>query len=121
MAKRSEYVDYLLGELAPLGTLRAKAMFGGFGVYCDELFFAIIIDDVFYVKVDDLSRPRFIAAQLAPFSYAIKDGRRQSMSYYPLPDSALETPSELIDWAKQGVAAALRAPPRKNNHSPFKN
>jgi DNA transformation protein len=110
MAKRSEYVDYLLGELAALGTLRAKAMFGGFGVYCDELFFAIVVDDIFYVKVDDVNRPRFIAAQLEPFSYAMKDGRQQSMSYYPLPESALETPSELIAWAKEGLAAALRAP-----------
>lgn len=115
MAKRSEYVDYLLGELAPLGALRAKAMFGGFGVYCDELFFAIVIDDVLYVKVDDLNRSRFVDAQLAPFSYAMKDGRQQTMSYYPLPEAALETPSELITWAKEGLASALRAPKKSTS------
>lgn len=113
MAKRSEFVEYLLDELAALGHLRAKAMFGGFGLYCDELFFALVADEVLYVKVDDLNRPRFIAAQLAPFCFAMKDGRSQTMSYYPLPESALESQAELLDWAKEGIAAALRAPRKK--------
>jgi len=109
MAKRSEFVQYLLEQLAPLGQLRAKAMFGGFGLYCDELFFALIADDVLYVKVDDSNRPRFTAEQLAPFCYPMKDGRVQTMSYYPLPEAALESPADLLDWAKEGIAAALRA------------
>ncbi|QZA77190.1 TfoX/Sxy family protein [Deefgea tanakiae] len=109
MARRSEYVDYLLDELAPLGKLRAKAMFGGFGLYCDELFFALVAEDMVYFKVDDVNRPRFIAEHLAPFCFAMKDGRSQTMSYYPLPESALESQAELLDWAKEGVAAALRA------------
>ncbi|MBY0445648.1 MAG: TfoX/Sxy family protein, partial [Burkholderiales bacterium] len=40
MAKRNEYIEHLLDQLAPLGLLRAKAMFGGYGFYCDEIFFA---------------------------------------------------------------------------------
>ena len=109
MAKRSEYVNYLLDELAQLGRLRAKAMFGGFGLYCDEVFFALVADEVLYVKVDDQNRPRFNAEHLSPFCYAMKDGRMQTMSYYPLPDSALDSQVELLDWAKEGLAAALRA------------
>ena len=109
MAKRSEFLEYLLDELAPLGQIRAKAMIGGFGLYCDELFFALVADEVLYVKVDDLNRPRFIAEQLAPFCYPMKDGRMQTMSYYPLPESALESQTDLINWAKEGIAAALRA------------
>jgi DNA transformation protein len=109
MAKRSEFVEYLLDELAPLGHLRAKAMFGGFGLYCDELFFALVADDVLYIKVDDLNRQRFLTEQLAPFCFAMKDGRSQTMSYYPLPESALESQPAMLDWAKEGIAAALRA------------
>lgn len=109
MAKRSEFVDYLLDELAPLGQLRAKAMFGGFGLYCDELFFALVADDVLFIKVDEINRPRFLAENLAPFCFAMKDGRTQTMSYYPLPDAALESNADMLSWAKEGLAAALRA------------
>ncbi len=81
MAKRSEFVEYLLDELAPLGHLRAKAMFGGFGLYCDDLFFALVADEILYLKVDDLNRPRFMAEQLTPF--AMKDGGHAHLR--PLP------------------------------------
>jgi DNA transformation protein len=113
MPKTSEFVDYLLEQLAPLGNLRAKAMFGGFGLYTNELFFAIVVDDVLYVKVDEFNRAKFEAHNLSAFRYSMKDGRMMSMSYYPLPESALEDSSALIQWAREGVAAALRAPERK--------
>ena len=109
MAKHSEYLDWLLEQLAPLGHLRVRAMFGAQGLYCDELFFAIIDDDVLFVKVDAVSRPVFEAEGLQPFTYPMKDGSSSTLSYYPLPDHALETPHELCNWAKKGIAAALRA------------
>ncbi|AMC36403.1 TfoX/Sxy family protein [Janthinobacterium sp. B9-8] len=59
MAKRSEYVAYLLELLAPMGTLRAKAMFSGYGLYCDEIFFAIVADDILYIKTDAESKADF--------------------------------------------------------------
>lgn len=39
-----EYVDYLLDQLAPLGAVRARAMFGGYGIYLDRLMFALVAD-----------------------------------------------------------------------------
>lgn len=110
MPQRSEYLDWLLEQLAPLGRLRSRSMFGGFGLYCDDLFFAIISDDVLYVKVDATSRAEFTAEGLQPFTYPMKDGSTSTLSYYPVPDYALETPHELCSWAKKGIAAALRAP-----------
>ncbi len=109
MARHSEYLDWLLEQLAPLGQLRVRAMFGALGLYCDELFFAIIDDDVLFVKVDDVSRSLFEAEGLLPFTYPMKDGSVSMLSYYPLPDHALEAPHELCNWAKLGIAAALRA------------
>ncbi|MDR3412568.1 MAG: TfoX/Sxy family protein [Formivibrio sp.] len=109
MPRRSEYVDWLFEQLAPLGTLRARAMFGAFGLYCDDLFFAIVDDDVLYIKVDDVCRSEFEAEGLRPFTYPMKDGTTSTLSYYPLPDFSLENQHELVFWAKKGLAAALRA------------
>ncbi|KAF0814674.1 hypothetical protein IGB42_00729 [Andreprevotia sp. IGB-42] len=113
MAARNEYLSWLIEQLAPLGSVRAKAMFGGFGLYCDDLFFAIVADDVLYLKADDVSIPDFAAQHLQPFSYAMKDGIAQTMKYYPPPESALEDQAELLLWARKALAAALRSPQRK--------
>lgn len=109
MVRRSETVEWLCERLAPLGTIKARSMFGGWGLYCDGLFFALVVDEVLHVKVDDVSRPAFVAERLSPFTYSMKDGRVQSLSYYPLPDSTLDDDPELLRWARQGLAAALRA------------
>ncbi len=108
MAKRNEYIEYLLEQLAALGLLRAKAMFGGYGLYCDEIFFAIVVNDILYIKADAESKADFTDLGLKPFSYSKKDGSEQSMAYYPLPEEALEDAQELIFWSKKGIAAALR-------------
>lgn len=108
--RRNEYVDWLCERLAPLGPIRAKAMFGGFGLYAGDLFFAIVADEVLYLKADDTSIPEFERAGLAPFTYPMKDGRLQSMRYYPLPEEAFDDDQAFLNWARKGVEAALRAP-----------
>ncbi|SMC27071.1 DNA transformation protein [Andreprevotia lacus DSM 23236] len=113
MAAKNEYLSWLIEQLAPLGAIRSKAMFGGYGIYCDELFFAIVVDDVLYFKADDESIPDYTAYGLLPFRYHMKDGSPQTMKYYPPPEAALEEQPELLQWARKGLAAALRAPQRK--------
>ena len=109
MKRQPEYLTLLLEQLSPLGALRARAMFGGYGLYCDELFFAIVVDEILYLKADAESKSDFEALGLLPFSYAMKDGRIQTMAYYPLPEDALDDDVALRQWAKKGIAAALRA------------
>ena len=52
MARHSEFVEFVLELLAPLGNVRARAMFGGYGIYRGEIMFAIITDDRMYFKAD---------------------------------------------------------------------
>jgi DNA transformation protein and related proteins len=110
MIRRNEYVDWLCERLAPLGPIRAKSMFGGFGLYCGDLFFAIVSDDVLYLKADEQNLADFERAGVTPFTYAMKDGRQQSMRYYPVPDEAIDDDEAFLRWARKGIEAALRAP-----------
>ena len=107
--RSSEHVDWLCERLEILGRIKSRRMFGAWGLYCDGLFFAIVADDVLHLKVDAVSRPDFEAAGLAPFTYSMKDGRQQSLSYYPLPEAALDDEDEFLAWARRGLEAALRA------------
>ena len=109
MPKRTDFTDWVEEQLAPLGTIRIKSMFGAFGLYADELFFAIIDDDVLFFKADDINRERFVEAGSEPFTYPLKDGTQQSLSYYTAPESALDDRDELLDWARLGLESALRA------------
>ena len=113
MPKRTDFTDWAEDQLSPLGLIRIKSMFGGFGVYADDLFFGIIDDDVLYFKVDDLNRARFVEAGSEIFRYPMKDGAMMELSYYQAPETALDDQAELLEWARLGLDAALRARARK--------
>lgn len=102
------FVDHCLELLAPLGAARARRMFGGWGLYIDDLIVAIVAAERLYLKVDAESRPRFAAAGCAPFVY---DAKRSAvaMSYWSAPPEAIESAAQMAPWARLAVAAALRA------------
>lgn len=116
MATKNEFVNYLLELLAPYGGITSRAMFGGHGIYKDGLIFGIVIDDGFYLKVDDVNRGEFDARGLTPFLYEMKKtGKSISLGYYQCPEEALESAALMRDWAKSGVAASLRAAAKKKS------
>jgi DNA transformation protein and related proteins len=48
------FTEYILDLLHPLGEIRAKKMFGEVGIYCNEVFFAMICDDTLYFQADHI-------------------------------------------------------------------
>ena len=113
MPRRSETVEYLVELMRPWGAVTAKSMFGGWGLYREGLFFAIVADDVLYLKTDDETRATFEAERLDPFVFRSKDGTSTAMSYRRAPDEALENPDEMARWAGLAYGAAVRAAARK--------
>lgn len=102
------FVAHCLELLAPLGTARARRMFGGHGLYLDELFVAIIASEQLYLKTDATSTPRFQAAGGQPFVYEMKTGTGR-LHYWTPPPEALESPAELAPWVRLAQQAALSA------------
>jgi DNA transformation protein and related proteins len=100
-----ELVAHVCGLLEGLGQLKVRPMFGGHGLYSGGVFFGFVLDDVLYLKADDASRPRFIAARQQPFVW----NKRPSRNYYRAPPEALESPAEALDWAREALGAALRS------------
>lgn len=108
MARQSEFVEFVLELLAPLGSVRARAMFGGHGIYRGEVMFAIIVDDRLYFKANDTTRQSFVAKGLSPFTYVAR-GKTQTLQYYEAPPDVFEEPEAMQLWAKQAVDVALNA------------
>jgi DNA transformation protein len=111
VAKPNPYLDYLLEELEPLGEIRAKAMFGGHGLYCDEVFFALVANGALFLKADDENRPHFEAQGLKAFR-PFQD-KPDVMQYYEAPAEMFEDKEVLKQWAGGAVAAGVRAQLKK--------
>lgn len=116
-APTPEIVAWCSELLAPLGVVRAKRMFGGHGLYVDEVFIAIIVGEDLYLKTDEANRPAFEAAGCRPFEFQTAEGKKVALSYWSAPAEAMESPVQMLPWARQALASALRAraskPPAK--------
>jgi DNA transformation protein len=115
----SALVDHCLELFAPLGAARAKSMFGGHGLYVDDLFIALIAAERLYLKVDDQTQPLFAAAGCEPFVYE-GGAKPMTMSYWTVPADAMESPALMQPWARRAIEAALRARATKPAAAPRK-
>jgi DNA transformation protein len=103
------FVSHCLELIAPLGRTSSKRMFSGHALYIDGLCMALIIRDTLYLKVDDTSRPLAERAGCKPFTYETRKGERAALGYYTAPEESMESPAEMLPWARRALAAAVAA------------
>jgi DNA transformation protein len=105
MSVTGDYLRYVLEQLAGLGHVASRRMFGGVGLYHEARFFGIIMRDTLYFKVNDSNRGDYEARGMDRFRpYA--DKPHLSMTYYEVPADTLEDADECVVWARKSVAAA---------------
>jgi len=117
MAHRNEFIEYLLEQMQAVGEatggVSARAMFGGYGLYFhdtlsqEHFMFALVADDVLYLKTDENSRPEFEERGLKAFTYE-RNRKPFSMSYNEAPGEVLDDPEEMTLWANKAIDAARR-------------
>jgi DNA transformation protein and related proteins len=110
----SDFVLSLLDLLAPLGGVTAKRMFGGYGLYRDGLFFGIVVGEQLYLRVDEVTKPRFEERGLEPFTFTNDDGRKIVMKYHLAPEDAFSSSMRMKPWALLAVEAAKRVETAKS-------
>ena len=118
MAVSPGYQAFVLDQLRRVvPSVRERRMFGAVGLYSGELFFALIDDDILYLKVDDETRPEFEARGMKPFQ-PYGDGTT-SMNYQQLPEDVLEDPDALRQWSQRALDVARRskAKPKRKTKS----
>ncbi len=107
--KTDSFQAYVLEQLGAVKGVRSRPMFGGFGFYLAEEFFAIVYKGRFYMKTDAAMRETCAAAGMEPFTPRMgKPVRTITMKqYYEVPPDVLEDADQLADWARR--AAQMRA------------
>jgi DNA transformation protein and related proteins len=75
MVACDSFAEFLREQLAPLGRITMRRMFGKTGVFCNGLMFGMVTNDTLYFRVDDHNRAIFKETEsVPPLSYE-KKGR----------------------------------------------
>ncbi len=82
-------------------------MFGGYGIFKGDLMFGLVAEDILYFKADQNTIPDYEEQGLGPFVYE-KKGKKVAMSYYQVPEDALDSSEALCEWAPKAYDVALR-------------
>ena len=107
-AKSDKIIERLESSLTPLGAFRSRPMFGGQGLYLDDVFFGLIAYDKFYLKTDEQNRGDYVKAKVKPFSF---ESTRKGMvvtSYWQGPDAVMKDGRKLRRWIGKALEAARR-------------
>lgn len=105
-------LEYIGDLLADHGAISIKRMFGGAGLFCNDLMFALETAGVVYFKADDTNRPDFEKAGTRPFSYEAK-GKLRETSYWRVPDDVVAEPDDLRSWGVEAIEASRRVSRKK--------
>lgn len=98
---------FVLDQLSTLPEVRARAMFGAHGLYQAGRFFAILDEGRLFFKTDAASQADYVARGMPPFTFE-SDGRVMTMQYHEVPPDILESPQELVAWARQAIEIDAR-------------
>jgi DNA transformation protein and related proteins len=96
-------IEWFRELLGCLGPIRARRMFGGWGLYADERMIALVADGELYLKARADDHAALSAAGSAPLA----------MIYWRAPAEALDDAEAMRPWARRALAAALALPPPK--------
>ena len=108
MVASDSFAEFLREQLAPLGHITTRRMFGKTGVFCDGLMLGMVTDNTLYFRVDAHNRATFAeAAAFPPLNYR-KQGSTIDLAFWRAPERLFDEPDEFVAWARAALAAARR-------------
>jgi DNA transformation protein len=98
--------DFVLERLQPLPA-RAKAMFGGVGLYLDGRYFGLVNDGRVYFRTDDNSRAAYVDRGMPAFQPKNRPrGPRTVDRNFEVPPDVLADQDQLRAWAQRAASAS---------------
>ena len=118
MVASDSFAEFLREQLAPLGPLSLRRMFGKTGVFCDGVMLGMVADNTLYFRVDDDNKAFFKEAEaFPPLNYA-KKGESIDLAFWRAPERLFDEPDELVGWARHALAAAHRVAAKRERSEP---
>ena len=107
-----EFALYVVELMQSIGPVRYKKMFGGYGIFLEDLMFGLVANNILYLKVDKETENAFKEKGLEAFTYD-KKGKKINLSYFQAPEETLEDSNEMNVWANEAYLTALRVAENK--------
>lgn len=102
----TSFHDFVVHDLlADILGIRSRRMFGGWGIYKRDKFFAIIMGGRLYLKARAELAAQFKKHRSKPFVYTRKPKKRVTLSYWSVPEDVLENRDEFFRWVEGSLAA----------------
>jgi DNA transformation protein and related proteins len=118
MVASDSFAEFLREQLAPLGRVTLRRMFGKTGVFCDGVMLGMVTENTLYFRVDDHNRVTFKeAASFPPLNYG-KKGSTIDLSFWRVPERLFDEPDEFVTWARAALAAARRVAAKRERTAP---
>ena len=96
----TDRAEALLDDLASLGDVTIRKMFGGYGVFESGVMFAIVDSTGgSYLRAVAETEPRYVAA----------GSHKHGMPYWSIPDDVLADEAVLLEWAGEALTVARAA------------
>lgn len=118
MVASNSFAEFLREQLAPLGRITTRRMFGKTGVFCDGVMLGMVADNTLYFRVDDHNRATFREAEAFPPLNYEKQGRTIDLSFWRAPERLFDEPEELVTWGRAALAAARRVAAQRDRTVP---
>ena len=118
MVASDSFAEFLREQLAPLGRVTMRRMFGKTGVFLDGVMFGMVTENMLYLRVDDHNRADFAEAECFPPLNYEKLGHTIDLSFWRAPERLFDDPDELVAWARVALAAARRVAAKRGRTAP---
>jgi len=108
MALSPEFSDYIKDLFAEFADVRVRRMFGGAGIFHNDVMLGLVADDTIFLRTDPESAETFAAEGCRRFTYRAKT-KTVDLPYWTLPERLIDDPHELAAWARRAYAIAAAA------------
>ena len=108
MVASDSFAEFLREQLAPIGPVTLRRMFGKTGVFCRGAMLGMVTDNTLYFRVDDHNREIFKEAESSPPLNYRKGSVLIDLAFWRVPERLFDEPDELVVWARAALAAARR-------------
>ncbi|MDA0147186.1 TfoX/Sxy family DNA transformation protein [Vibrio sp. LaRot3] len=91
----------------PLGRIKSRSMFGGFGIFADDTMFALVVNDKLHIRANDALAVEFKQQQLEPYIYH-KRGFPVVTKYFALSDEWYQDNAAKLEVARNALSQAKK-------------
>jgi DNA transformation protein and related proteins len=108
MRVKSDLASYVVEQLAFLGRISSRGIFGGVGIFLEERLLGIVMEDRLYLHTDKSNLDDYASRgmpQFKPYPNAFD----LTTDHHQVPPDVVQDPEQLRAWSQRALTAAIEA------------